>query len=56
MNNLQMLRRLKNERDVLAHADSPWLVQLVYSFQDASYLYLAMVKYLLHSVQQFILL
>ncbi|CAG8474867.1 11277_t:CDS:2 [Racocetra fulgida] len=30
------------ERDVLAESDSPWVVQLYYSFQDASYLYLIM--------------
>ncbi|CAI2167346.1 5783_t:CDS:2 [Funneliformis geosporum] len=33
---------VKAERDVLAESDSPWVVQLFYSFQDASYLYLIM--------------
>ncbi|CAG8706830.1 14156_t:CDS:2, partial [Funneliformis caledonium] len=36
------LAHVKAERDVLAESDSPWVVQLFYSFQDASYLYLIM--------------
>ncbi|OEJ91285.1 Serine/threonine-protein kinase CBK1 [Hanseniaspora opuntiae] len=36
------LAHVKAERDVLAGADSPWVVSLYYSFQDAQYLYLIM--------------
>ncbi|TFK43506.1 AGC/NDR protein kinase [Crucibulum laeve] len=36
------LAHVRAERDVLAEADSPWVVQLFYSFQDPSYLYLIM--------------
>ncbi|CEP14693.1 hypothetical protein [Parasitella parasitica] len=36
------LAHVKAERDVLAEADSPWVVQLYFSFQDAQYLYLIM--------------
>ncbi len=36
------LAHVKSERDVLAEADSPWVVSLYYSFQDAEYLYLIM--------------
>ncbi|KAK6335503.1 Serine/threonine-protein kinase [Orbilia brochopaga] len=36
------LAHVKAERDVLAEADSPWVVNLYYSFQDAIYLYLIM--------------
>lgn len=36
------LAHVKAERDVLAEADSPWVVSLFYSFQDADYLYLIM--------------
>ncbi|CAG8754078.1 4330_t:CDS:2, partial [Cetraspora pellucida] len=36
------LAHVRAERDVLAESDSPWVVQLYYSFQDASYLYLIM--------------
>ncbi|RGB35145.1 kinase-like domain-containing protein [Rhizophagus diaphanus] len=36
------LAHVKAERDVLAESDSPWVVQLFYSFQDVSYLYLIM--------------
>ncbi|KAI5780483.1 kinase-like domain-containing protein [Geopyxis carbonaria] len=38
----QQLAHVKAERDVLADADSPWVVNLFYSFQDAVYLYLIM--------------
>jgi protein-serine/threonine kinase len=43
----EMLRRdqlahVKAERDVLAEADSPWVVNLHCSFQDQIYLYLIM--------------
>jgi protein-serine/threonine kinase len=33
---------VKAERDVLAESDSPWIVQLYFSFQDAMNLYLIM--------------
>lgn len=36
------LAHVKAERDVLAEADSPWVVQLYFSFQDPQYLYLIM--------------
>ncbi|EPS36700.1 hypothetical protein H072_9738 [Dactylellina haptotyla CBS 200.50] len=36
------LAHVKAERDVLAESDSPWVVNLFYSFQDAIYLYLIM--------------
>ncbi|PPQ77748.1 hypothetical protein CVT25_011183 [Psilocybe cyanescens] len=36
------LAHVRAERDVLAESNSPWVVQLFYSFQDASHLYLIM--------------
>jgi len=33
---------IKAERDLLSVADNPWLVRLIYSFQDDIYLYLVM--------------
>jgi serine/threonine protein kinase len=30
------------ERDIMAHADSPWVVGLHFAFQDSSYLYMVM--------------
>ena len=30
------------ERDIMAHAGSDWIVELHYAFQDANYLYMAM--------------
>ena len=36
------LAHVRAERDVLAESNSPWVVQLYYSFQDAMYLYLLM--------------
>ncbi|KAI8053003.1 serine/threonine-protein kinase orb6 [Syncephalis plumigaleata] len=36
------LAHVKAERDVLAESNSPWVVQLFYSFQDPNYLYLIM--------------
>ncbi|OBA22705.1 kinase-like protein [Metschnikowia bicuspidata var. bicuspidata NRRL YB-4993] len=36
------LAHVKAERDVLAGSDSPWVVSLYYSFQDAVNLYLIM--------------
>lgn len=34
------MAHIKSERDLLAASESPWAVQLYYSFQDANYLYL----------------
>ncbi|KAL1747240.1 kinase-like domain-containing protein [Schizophyllum fasciatum] len=36
------LAHVRAERDVLAESNSPWVVQLFYSFQDPLYLYLVM--------------
>ncbi|PKI83104.1 Serine/threonine-protein kinase [Malassezia vespertilionis] len=36
------LAHVRAERDVLAESNSPWIVQLYYSFQDTAYLYLLM--------------
>ena len=36
------LAHVRAERDVLAESNSPWVVQLFYSFQDSAYLYLIM--------------
>lgn len=36
------LAHVRAERDVLAESNSPWVVQLYYSFQDTAYLYLVM--------------
>lgn len=36
------LAHVRAERDVLAESNSPWVVQLYYSFQDVNYLYLVM--------------
>ncbi|KIY71409.1 AGC/NDR protein kinase [Cylindrobasidium torrendii FP15055 ss-10] len=36
------LAHVRAERDVLAESNSPWVVQLFYSFQDPMYLYLVM--------------
>ena len=36
------LAHVRAERDVLAESNSPWVVQLYYSFQDPSFLYLLM--------------
>lgn len=36
------LPHVKSERDVMADCDSPWIVNLYYSFQDATKLYLIM--------------
>jgi serine/threonine protein kinase len=35
-------RHILTERDVLAGANSPWLVKLLYAFQDIENVYLAM--------------
>lgn len=36
------VQHIRAERDALARADNPWIVELKYSFQDEKYLYLAM--------------
>ena len=36
------LAHVRAERDVMAESDSPWVVQLFYSFQDSTHLYLIM--------------
>merc|ERR1719419_1919897 len=36
------VEHIKAERDLLSAADNPWLVRLLYSFQDDVYLYLVM--------------
>ncbi|KAI9513206.1 AGC/NDR protein kinase [Russula earlei] len=38
----EQLAHVRAERDVLAESNSPWVVQLFYSFQDPAYLYLIM--------------
>jgi len=40
--NEPQLAHVRAERDVLAESNSPWVVQLYYSFQDPSFLYLLM--------------
>ncbi|CAG9312883.1 STK38_2 [Blepharisma stoltei] len=47
MNKSEMIRKnqvqhIRAERNVLALANNPWIVELKYSFQDERYLYLAM--------------
>ncbi|KAJ7283628.1 kinase-like domain-containing protein [Mycena rebaudengoi] len=42
MLNKDQLAHVRAERDVLAESASDWIVQLFYSFQDPSYLYLIM--------------
>lgn len=47
MNKTEMIRKnqvqhVRAERNVLAKANNPWIVELKYSFQDEKYLYLAM--------------
>ena len=39
---VNQLAHVRAERDVLAESDSAWVVQLYYSFQDPTYLYLIM--------------
>lgn len=41
------VEQIKMEKDVMAASNSPWLVKLLYSFQDEKFLYLAMVRCLL---------
>ncbi|KAH8922283.1 kinase-like protein [Atractiella rhizophila] len=36
------IRHVLTERDILSQVESPWLVRLLYAFQDPTYIYLAM--------------
>jgi protein-serine/threonine kinase len=38
----EQLAHVKSERDILAESQSPWVVELFFSFQDPRYLYLIM--------------
>ena len=40
------IQHILTERDVLARSDSPWLIKLLYAFQDVENVYLAMVIHL----------
>jgi serine/threonine kinase 38 len=42
MKNKNQVKHVKAERDILAKANNPWIVELKYSFQDCDYLYLCM--------------
>jgi serine/threonine kinase 38 len=42
MKSKNQVKHVKAERDILAKANNPWIVELKYSFQDAEYLYLCM--------------
>ena len=37
------IRHVLTERDILSQTSSPWLVKLLYAFQDLNFIYLAMV-------------
>ena len=38
------IRHVLIERDILASTSSPWLVRLLYAFQDPEHVFLAMVR------------
>lgn len=40
--NYEQIRHVLTERDILASTSSPWLVRLLYAFQDPLHVYLAM--------------
>ena len=42
MKSKNQVKHVKAERDILAKANNPWIVELKYSFQDTEYLYLCM--------------
>jgi len=42
MKSKNQVKHVKAERDILAKANNPWIVELKYSFQDSDYLYLCM--------------
>ncbi|OMJ74398.1 hypothetical protein SteCoe_26695 [Stentor coeruleus] len=42
MKSKNQVKHVKAERDILAKANNPWIVELKYSFQDPEYLYLCM--------------
>ncbi|KAL4402378.1 serine/threonine-protein kinase Dbf2 [Malassezia pachydermatis] len=39
------VRHVLTERDILTATRSPWLVRLLYAFQDEAHVYLAMVRF-----------
>lgn len=39
---LDEIKHILTERDILTNADSPWLVKLLYAFQDSTSIYFAM--------------
>ena len=42
---LDEIRHVLTERDILTAAKSPWLVKLLYAFQDDENIYLSMVSF-----------
>ncbi len=44
LHQLGEIQHILTERDILTRSDSPWLVKLLYAFQDSQNVYLAMVK------------
>ena len=47
LSKFEMIRRSDSaffweERDIMAHADSEWIVELIYAFQDTNFLYMVM--------------
>lgn len=42
MKNKNQVKHVKAERDILAKAENPWIVELKYSFQDPEHLFLCM--------------
>lgn len=42
MKSKNQMKHVKAERDILAKANNPWIVELKYSFQDSDFLYLCM--------------
>ena len=50
------IRHVLVERDILTATKSPWLVALLYAFQDPTYIYLCMVSDSLHGIRRPILM
>ena len=50
---LDEIRHVLTERDILTAANSPWLVKLLYAFQDEDSIYLAMVRSLVVACQSY---
>lgn len=46
---IAQIRHVLVERDILASTSSPWLVRLLYAFQDPEHVFLAMVRRDLYS-------